>query len=194
MWGCTGTAAVITLCQYMLMWKQSTSCNHLIPASQSLIVGMLRSTGHWPLLDDIQWSAVGWLSQKKANQKARSDAAGTTMVKKLNRSWESLRQVLQCCFTFRSLLILTSSKVCRQTRCRSFSLTPFPTCCSFFWSFSTALSGCQVTVSDQRWVLSCQTPNFLWTGSPLWLMFLWRCSRRRTGRWEGSGEWQHGSY
>lgn len=83
-------------------------------------------------------------------------------------------------------------QVCRQTRCRSFS--PFPTCCSFFWSFSTALSGCQVTVSDQRWVLSCQTPNFLWTGSPLWLMFPWRCSRRRTGRWRDSGEWQHGSH
>lgn len=173
------------------MWKQSTSCNHLIPAFQSRYAPI-----DLPLII-IEWYSVisGWLVvAKKANQKARSDAAGTTMIKKLNRSWRSLRQVLQCCFRFRSLLILTSSKVCRQTQCRSFSLAPFPTCCSFFWSFSTALSGCQVTVSDQRWVLSCQTPNFLWTGSPLWLMFPWRCSQRRTGRWEGSGEWQHGSH
>lgn len=187
MWGCTAAGAVITLCQDILMWKQSTSYNHLMPTFQSLIVGMLRLIGHWSLLDDIQWSVVGWLLQKKASQKVRSDAAGTTMVKKLNHSWRSLR-VSQCCFRFRSLLIFTSSKVCRQTQCRSFSLTPFPACCSFFWSFSTALSGCQVTVSDQRWVLSCQTPNFLWTGSPLWLMFPWRCSRRRTGRCEGSRE------
>lgn len=68
MWGYTGAAAGITLCQDILMWKQSTSCNHLMPAFQSLRVGMLRSIGHWSLLDDIIYSdisVVGWLLQKK---------------------------------------------------------------------------------------------------------------------------------
>lgn len=51
----------------------------------------------------------------------------------------------------------------------TFSYTLF---CSFiFLSFSAALTGCQETVSDQHWVLSCHTPNFLWTSSPLWLLF-----------------------
>lgn len=101
MWGCTGAADVITLCQDILMWKQSTSCNHLMAAYQSLIVGMPRSNGHWSLLDDIQWLVVGWLAQKSQSEglfSCRRDYSGQKVEPLLEKYCSAVSDCSCCSF------------------------------------------------------------------------------------------------
>ena len=59
---------------------------------------------------------------------------------------------------------------------------------SFVMFLSSQRRGCQGTVSDERLVLSCHTPNFLWPRFPPWQLFPWRWRRRwGCGIGRGSG-------